>query len=236
MLVGHGAGGTEGVDRIGMASKRVLAGALAGFLALPVAASAHPHVFAQARMEIVGDKAGALAAVRNIWRMDELFSTSVVLDYDANKNGGLDETELQAVADTVKESIAEYSFYTFVQRVGGAPVKMAPPAEVRSLFQDGQLIVFFEMRPAEAIDLKAGPVTVANFDESFFTAFDFADDGFQLVDMPSTCVRTVTVPDEDEAAGEWMASIAALGPDETVPEDGVNYAQVLATRAEIKCG
>ena len=219
----------------GRAAVRALAGA-AALLALAGSAAAHPHVFAESRMEIVGDTAGKLASVRNIWRMDELFSTSVVLDFDKNANGVLDDDELQAVGDTVKESIAEWSFYTFV-RAGGKLVPMDPPAEIRTLFQDNQLLMFFEMKVKETIDLKTQPVTVSAFDETFFVAFDFADESsFQLVDMPANCTRSMVVPDEDEAAKEWMSSIAGLGPDEKVPDDGVDYSQILATRAEIKCG
>jgi ABC-type uncharacterized transport system substrate-binding protein len=220
-----------------IAHRAALGASLAACLLAAAAgrAEAHPHVFADARMEIVGDGTDKVEAIRNIWRMDEMFSTSVVVDYDKNKNSALDDDELQAVADTVKESIAEYSFYTFVQRAG-VPVKLRPPDDIRALFQDGQLLIFFEMKPEVPIDLKAGPITVAAFDETFFTAFEFADDGFQLVDLAPSCKSAVTVPDEDEAAQQWMASIASLGPDQSVPEDGVNYARILATRAEIRCG
>ncbi|WP_152048017.1 DUF1007 family protein [Aureimonas psammosilenae] len=208
-----------------------------GVIALATSiANAHPHVFADARMEIVGNSDGTLQAVRNIWRMDEMFSTSVVLDYDKNKNSNLDDDELQAVADTVKESIAEYSFYTFVQKADGGQVKMQPPEEIRALYQDGQLLIFFEMKPAEPVDLKSTPISVANFDETFFTAFEFADDGFQLIGLPAACTKEVTVPDEDEAAQQWMASIASIPADGEVPEDGAKFAQVLATKASIKCG
>ena len=197
---------------------------------------AHPHVFADARMEIVGDAASKLVSVRNIWRMDELFSTSVVLDYDKNANGVLDDDELQAVGDTVKESIAEWNFYTFVRTTGGRLVKMQPPAEIRALYQDGQLLLFFEMKTDEPIDLKTQSLAVSNFDETFFVAFDFADEkSFDLVDMPATCKKTMVVPDEDEAAQQYTSSIASLGPDQTVPDDGVDYSQILATRIEIQC-
>lgn len=199
-------------------------------------ALAHPHVFADARMEIVGSADGTLASVRNIWRMDELFSTSVVLDYDKNRNGVLDDDELQAVGDTVKESIAEWRFYTFVRTAGGRLVAMQPPAEIRALYQEGQLLLFFEMKTAEPVDLKTGTLAVSNFDETFFVAFDFADEkSFDLVDMPPSCRKTMVVPDEDEAAQQYMSSIASLGPDQTVPDDGIDYSQILATRVEIQC-
>ena len=198
-------------------------------------AEAHPHVFAEARMEIVGDTQGKLVSVRNIWRMDELFSTSVVLDFDKNANSVLDDDELQAVGDTVKESTAEWNFYTFVS-VAGKQLKMKPPESIRALFQDGQILLFFELKVDEAVDLKTQVVTVANFDETFFVAFTFPDEtSFDLVDMPATCTRKMVEPDEDAAAQEWMASIAGLGPDETVPATGADFAQALATRVEIKC-
>lgn len=206
----------------------------AGLLAAGGAA-AHPHVFADSRMEVVGDTAGTLVAVRNVWRMDELFSTSVVVDFDKNANGVLDDDELQAIGDTVKESIAEWGFYTFV-RSGGKAVKMHPPAEIRALFQDGQLLMFFEMQAGEPIDLKTQGISVANFDETFYVAFAFEDEGsFELVDLPANCAKTIIEPDEDEAAQRWMASIATLGPDETVPANGADFANALATWVEVKC-
>lgn len=199
------------------------------------AALAHPHVFAEAKVEIVGTPDRELAAIRNIWRMDELFSSSVIVDFDKNANGTLDEDELSEVGATVKESIAEWDFYTFVE-AGGREVTMSPPDEILMLWEDNQLLMFFEMKAGEVVDLAKDKLTVSNFDETFFVAFDFADESdFQLVDMPNSCAKKFVVPDEDEAAKQWLASVATLAPDETIPDDGVNYSKVLATRLEVTC-
>ncbi|MCW4116369.1 DUF1007 family protein [Aurantimonas sp. MSK8Z-1] len=213
--------------------------ALAGAMLLGSAggALAHPHVFAEAHMEVVGAPDGTLAAVRNVWRMDEMFSSSVLVDYDKNANGTLDDDELEAVGETVRESIAEWDFYTFVTDAG-RPVALKPPEAIHALYEDGQLLMFFEMQPASPLALKGRKLTFANFDETFFVAFDVPDGegGFQLVDMPASCTKSVVVPDEDEAAKEWMNSIASLGPEQSVPDDGINYSQILATRMEVACG
>ncbi len=209
--------------------------AFAGAMLVCGAASAHPHVFAESHMEIVGNADGTLKAVRNVWRMDELFSSSVVFDFDKNANGQLDEDELAEVGKVVKESIAEWDFYTFV-KVGTRDVTMAPPDEIRMNVENGQLIMFFEMAAGEPVDLKKDALTVFNWDETFYVAFDYPDDtAFQLVDLPANCGKKLVVPDEDEAASAWMDSIAALGPDEEVPSDGVDYSLLLATRTEVSC-
>ncbi len=219
------------------AARWTMAGAagLAAILGGAGAASAHPHVFAESRMEIVGDAQGRLAALRNIWRFDELFSSSVVFDFDRNGNGTLDPDEVAEVSKTVLESIAEWDFYTFVT-VAGRDVKLAPPAEIRGLFDHGQLTLFFEMRPAEPVDLAAQPVTFSVYDESYFVAFDFAgEDSFQLLDLPKTCTKAFTRPDPDAEAAEWMNSVSMLKPDQKLPEDGVNFSQLLATRIDVTC-
>ncbi|MFD2236419.1 DUF1007 family protein [Aureimonas populi] len=213
----------------------IAATALAAVCTAPQAL-AHPHVFAEARMEIVGTPEGRLASVRNIWRMDELFSSSVLFDFDRNRDGRLDEEELDAIGAVVRESLAEWGFYTFVE-IAGREVKMRAPDQIRTLYQEGQLLMFFEMAADEEIDLKATPATFSVFDDSFFVAFDFAGEGaFQLLDMPGNCAMAVDVPDPDAAAQEWMAEISMLGPDQSIPEDGVEWGSILSTRARVTCG
>ena len=56
-----------------------------------------------------------------------------------------------------------------------------------------------------------------------------------MIDMPKSCAKQLVVPDQDAAAKEWMESVASLGPDESIPEDGINYSQALATRVEVSC-
>lgn len=214
---------------------RLGAATIAAGLACAGPALAHPHVFADSRMEIVGNPDGTLAAVRDIWRFDELFSSSVLVDFDANGNGTLDPDELDKVGETVRESIAEWDFYTFVT-VANRDVKLVPPDKIRGLYDHGRLTLFFEMKPGEPVDLRAGPVTFTAYDESYFVAFDFAgEDSFPLLDMPPGCSKTFTQPDPDAEASEWMNSVSMLKPGEAVPEDGVNFSQLLATRIDVRC-
>lgn len=211
-----------------------LAGALA-LCAIGGQAEAHPHVFVDAKMEIVGGPDGTLGSIRNIWRFDELFSSSVLFDFDKNKNGELDPDELDEVGKTVLGSIAEWSYYTFVS-VKAGDLAFNPPPEIRALYQDGQLLLFFEMKPKQTVDLKSTPVTFTVYDESFFVAFDFADENaFQLLDLPKTCTKAFTQPNPDEDAADWMNSISMLKPDQKVPDDGVDFAAVMATRVDVKC-
>jgi ABC-type uncharacterized transport system substrate-binding protein len=74
-------------------------------------AHAHPHVFAEARLEVAVAPDGHVEALRHVWRFDELFSSTVLLEFDADTDNRLEEPELEEVASVVTESIAEFGYF-----------------------------------------------------------------------------------------------------------------------------
>ena len=80
--------------------------------ALP--AAAHPHVFVDAKAEIVFDKAGRMTAVRHIWQFDEAFTAFAIQGLDANNDGKLSDAELQPLAKVNVDSLKEYDFFTYL--------------------------------------------------------------------------------------------------------------------------
>lgn len=201
-------------------------------------ASAHPHVFVDATMEIIASPDGHLAEVRNIWWMDELFSASVIPDFDKNANGRLDPDELKAVGAQVRKSIAQWSFYTFVRTDKTRVAMQEPPVlKVSHDKRSGKLLFDFTMKPKAPLDLTKEKVTFSNFDDTYFVAFNFTKGikSFEPKGLPKDCRTKMNVPTPDEAANAWMQQIASLGPDQSVPDDGVNFSQVLSTRFQLDC-
>jgi ABC-type uncharacterized transport system substrate-binding protein len=47
-------------------------------------AHVHPHVFAEARLEVDVDPAGTVTALRHVWRFDDVFSSTVLVEFDKN--------------------------------------------------------------------------------------------------------------------------------------------------------
>ena len=100
-------------------------------LCAPTHALAHPHVFAEARLEVITSQNGQVEELRHVWRFDELFSSSVLLDFDANANLKLDPEEKRTIGNVVKESLAEFDYYTSLQH-RNAEVGILPPDEICS--------------------------------------------------------------------------------------------------------
>jgi len=119
----------------------------------PAAALAHPHIFVEARLEVVAGKDGSVEELRNVWRFDEVFSSSVVMDFDKNTDLKLEPNELAEVGKTVKQSLAEYDYYMNLT-IDGKNVTVQKPDIIHVDYKDGQLLMFFAVKPVEKMPLK----------------------------------------------------------------------------------
>jgi len=211
--------------------RALYAALLAGFTISAIPAWAHPHVFAEASLEIVVDGNGDVEALRHLWRFDDLFSSTVLIEFDMNADLELDMQELETVASVIHESLAEFDYFQFVT-LDGREIKMQPPERMIADFQDSQLIVLFESRPAQPLKL-AGTAGFGVYDPTFYTAIDFYDDASLTVStLPAFCQRSVVRPDADEAIAMNQQSLTEAFFADPASND---LSKLFATRLELTC-
>ena len=195
-------------------------------------ADAHPHVFAEARLDVVlSPDHLSVTALRHLWRFDELFSSTVLMQFDKNSDLKLDDAELKDVADTIFSSLAEYDYFQLVT-VDGKDVHMNKPTQIMANFDNDQLIVLFESAPATPIKL-TGTIDFGVYDPTFYTAIDFTEDANMAVDgLPDTCSRQVIRPDPDTAIAQNQKTLTdAFFNDPT----GTDMSKIFATKLELIC-
>jgi ABC-type uncharacterized transport system substrate-binding protein len=209
----------------------MLASASAALLASTGPALVHPHVFAEARLDVMVNPDKSVKSLRHLWRFDEVFSSTVLMEFDKNSDLKLDDAELQEVANTVYASLAEYRYFQVVT-ANGKDVAMKPPAQLMANYENEQLIILFESEPKNPLKL-VGKIDFGVYDPSFYTAIDFTKDEHMAVDgMPSDCTRAVIRPDPDTAIAQNRASLTdAFFNDPT----GTNLSKIFATKLELNC-
>lgn len=217
-------------------SKVAIHGLRAALTAVALAASAspalvHPHVFAEARLDVAVNADGTVKALKHLWRFDDLFSSTVLMEFDRNSDLKLDDSELETVSQTIFTSLAEFDYFQLVA-IDGKDVKMKPPARLMANFQDNQLVILFESEPQAPLKL-AGKVDFGVYDPTFYTAIDFIDDANMAVDhLPSGCTRKVVRPDPDEALAQNQGTLTdAFFNDPS----GTDMSKIFATRLELDC-
>jgi ABC-type uncharacterized transport system substrate-binding protein len=199
-------------------------------LTAPTPAGAHPHVFAETRTEIIGS-GGQLAALRHVWRFDEFFSATVLLEFDKDADGRLDDTETAAVAAVIKKSTAEFNYFQNVYD-NGVDVKMDVPGDMTVGFEGPQMILIFESKPSRGVALK-GDLSFGIFDETFYTSLEFInDDDLKAEGFPDACVFSIVRPDADQALAENQSTLTEQFFAESEQND---FSRMFATRLEAKC-
>lgn len=205
--------------------------AIAATLATTGPASVHPHVFAEARLDVTVNPDETVKSLRHLWRFDDVFSSTVLMEFDKNSDLKLDDSELDEVSKTVFDSLAEYDYFQLVT-ADGKDVKMKPPAQLMANYDNDQLIILFESEPAEPLKL-SGKVDFGIYDPTFYTAIDFTEDDQMAVDqMPADCTRQVIRPDPDQAIAQNQSTLTeAFFNDPT----GTDFSKIFATKLELTC-
>ncbi|GKX34963.1 MAG: ABC transporter substrate-binding protein [Rhizobiaceae bacterium MnEN-MB40S] len=207
----------------------ITAGCLA--IASASAAGAHPHVFAEARLEVIIDDKGGVDQLRHVWRFDELFSSTVMLDFDANADLELADDELAEVGTVIKDSLADYNYFTFVTK-DGKEISVTPPDVIHADFQDGQLLLFFAVRPSEKMSL-TGDMSFGTYDPTMYTAIEFFNDEDMVIKGDAgACSRKVIRPDADEIIAENQDMLTDAFFNDPAGNDSSKF---FATRLQISC-
>ncbi|MDI6027271.1 DUF1007 family protein [Corticibacterium sp. UT-5YL-CI-8] len=209
-----------------------LASTATALLLSTVPAQVHPHVFAEGRLDIVLNADGkTVKSLRHLWRFDDLFSSTVLMEFDKNSDLKLDDTELQEVSQTVFDSIGEFNYFQIVTQ-DGKDVAMKPPAQLMANYEKDQLIILFESEPKEPLAL-TGKVTFGVYDPTFYTAIEFLEDETMKVDgLPAACSQAVVRPDPDEAIAQNQSSLTDAFFNDPA---GTDMSKIFATRLEVTC-
>jgi ABC-type uncharacterized transport system substrate-binding protein len=211
---------------------RIAITTLAICCALPLQAFAHPHIFVESRLEVVAGPDGNVQELRNVWRFDEVFSSSVLLDFDKNGNLKMDENELAELGETMRHSLADYHYFTTLT-INGATIGVQKPDVIHVTFKDNQILAFFSVKPDKPMPLK-GRLTFGIYDPSMYTAIDFPTDKDLVADGPAfaKCKHQVVRPDPDEVLSQNSSTLTdAFFNDPT----GTDMSKMFATRLELTC-
>ncbi len=213
---------------------RRLAPAL-GLLALGVGqARAHPHVFVDARVELVFDKEGRISALRHVWRFDDAFSAFASQGLDTDGDGILSIDELKPLAKVNVDSLKDYDYFTYL-KVAGKRSGFKIPTEYWLQMADGYLTLFYTLPLMQAVKPDKTGVSVEVYDPSYFVDYQMVEkDPAVLIDAPATCsmdVKRKTDPDAATAAilGQIPASEREL------PANLRSLTSDMSNRVLVKC-
>ena len=140
---------------------------------LPLPCGAHPHVFLYSTVTIVFDDAG-LAGFRVKWRFDEMFSSSILLDFDKNGNKRFEPPEIQAVEAGAFANLKQFNYFMHV-RINGKPFEVQYVTDFSAAMEDDKLVYrFFVPCHVTAIETFK-QVSLSIYDQTYYSSVFWAD-------------------------------------------------------------
>jgi ABC-type uncharacterized transport system substrate-binding protein len=110
-----------------------------GLVAFP--AWSHPHVFVSGSAKAAFDAKG-LAGFHVQWVFDEMFSSSVILDFDRDGNGRFDPGEAASMQKDFFMPLREFDYFTHI-KIDGKPFRVSYVTGFTPDIRDGMLVCLF---------------------------------------------------------------------------------------------
>lgn len=202
---------------------------IALWLGFAAPAQAHPHVFVNAKAEIVYAPDGSVQALKHIWSFDEAYSAYMIQGLDKNNDGKLTPDELAELAKVNMESLPDVGFFT-TAKANGKQQEFSVPTDAALSYANKVLTLTF------TLPLKNPPHANRSFgieigDPTYFVAFDIVDtpDAVITRDAPKGCVVRVARPPKLDPA----TALKLAQEDITATPDMSAYQ--VTTRALVAC-
>lgn len=136
-------------------------------------ALAHPHVFIVQRLDVVFDDKG-LTGFKVRWIFDEMFAGMIAEDFDKNRNGALESSEVEEVKQKAFSYIAEFDYFCFV-KIDKKPFKVQYVKDFKATLKNGRLTYEFLVPCHVTATNAAKKITFATYDPTYYTAVFFAE-------------------------------------------------------------
>ncbi len=79
--------------------------------------SSHPHVFIDSSLTVLFDERG-LAGFKIQWVFDEMFSSIIIHDFDENRNGKFETSEVKKLKEGAFSNLKNFDYFTIIKITG----------------------------------------------------------------------------------------------------------------------
>jgi len=128
----------------------------------------HPHVFIYNSIKVVFDEKG-LAGFKLKWVFDDMFSNMIINDFDKNKNGLFEQSEIETIKNGAFSNLKKFDYFTHI-KVNDKPFKVEFVKNFSAEIKDNILIYrfFVPCRVQAGSSFKEARISI--YDISFYSS------------------------------------------------------------------
>lgn len=202
-------------------------------------ASAHPHMWIDARAVIDVDAQHRITAVRQVWLFDEMFGAYATQGLPKGKGGSLPAATLKGMADDWMKALGEPISHYFTRvTVGGKTATFGAPRDAKVDWnpKTTRLTLSFTLPLATPMPVGADGVQVDIYDPTYFVAYAFDEKGAVSLGGPDAAACTSAYRKPKELDWKTMQQLAAIPADpDALPDELFAITKGLTHRIEVRC-
>ncbi len=162
-------------------------------------ASAHPHVFIENKVAFVFD-AGKVTALRLSWAFDEVFSDSLLMQFDADGDGTFDALESKAVGEGTLPNLKMFHYFSYIW-VDGKELDPIEPVDFVASADDKRVVTFRMTVPLpQPVDPRTAALATEIYDREYYVQVDLAEQDAVSLENAGDLPCGATVRDDIEGA------------------------------------
>lgn len=202
-------------------------------------ASAHPHMWIDARAVIDVDAQHRITAVRQVWLFDEMFGAYATQGLPKGKGGSLPAATLKGMADDWMKALGEPISHYFTRvTVGGKTATFGAPRDAKVDWnpKTTRLTLSFTLPLATPMPVGADGAQVDIYDPTYFVAYAFDEKGAVSLGGPDAAACTSAYRKPKELDWNTMQQLAAIPADpDALPDELFAITKGLTHRIEVRC-
>ncbi|MCR1816016.1 DUF1007 family protein [Aliarcobacter butzleri] len=126
---------------------------------------AHPHTFIDIFPKIY-NKENIITSISMMWKFDEMTSELLLMEFDENGNGKIDEEEQKYIKENYFDSLKDYKFYTYLF-IDKKPIPIIPKNFKSFINKEKRIVYIFDFE----INSDKNNIYIDFYDSENFTAF-----------------------------------------------------------------
>ncbi len=156
-------------------------------------AHAHPHVFVDYQMKLVFDSQ-KMRGIQAHWQLDLMNSELILDEFDKNKDGRITGTEAKEVAQSMRDNLKGFDYFTQIQ-VNGHRIPVRSVENIRVGYQNKRITYDLYFPCAIPLSKQHKQLTVTPIDSTNYVAFSpMKSRPVHVQAAKNTAVRVVSHP------------------------------------------
>ncbi|MCP4395415.1 MAG: DUF1007 family protein [Alphaproteobacteria bacterium] len=130
-------------------------------------AAAHPHIFVDAAMTLNFEKE-KLISIKQRWEFGEMFSLTLLEDYDTNEDGKYSEKELKILKYEAFDNLAESEYFTHIN-LNGKKQKLGKITDFSASHKNGLVTYLFTTSLPSPLNIKdLSHINIGLYDPEYY--------------------------------------------------------------------